>query len=131
MYDRVVATPRLLARWLKSTAYRGLEVILVAPRQSAEADALTQELAQQGCKAIRIQEFDDACTPTTWVAERKRLLQVGLRVKVIIDMVAERTGLIIGCGAAAQFGPSIGQGARLAHCRSGTLKRIGQAQHRA
>ncbi len=70
-----VATPRLLARWMKNTAYRGAEVLVVAPSQGGAADALLSELAQQGCRNARIIRFDDSCTPVDWIAERRRLLQ--------------------------------------------------------
>jgi undecaprenyl-phosphate galactose phosphotransferase/putative colanic acid biosynthesis UDP-glucose lipid carrier transferase len=70
-----VATPRLLARWMNSTAYRGLEVLIVAPSQGDAADALIDELAQQGCRNVRILGFDDTGTAVSWITERRRLLQ--------------------------------------------------------
>ncbi|MEI9995409.1 MAG: exopolysaccharide biosynthesis polyprenyl glycosylphosphotransferase [Rhizomicrobium sp.] len=68
-------TPRLLAGWMRASAYRGLEILVVAPNASADADLLREELAQQGCESIRILGFDDGCNAVDWVGERKRLLQ--------------------------------------------------------
>jgi undecaprenyl-phosphate galactose phosphotransferase/putative colanic acid biosynthesis UDP-glucose lipid carrier transferase len=68
-------TPRLLARWLAMTAYRGLEVLIVAPHGTPSVVALRTELERQGCKSIRTIVFDDGCTPAYWASERRRLLQ--------------------------------------------------------
>ncbi len=67
--------PRLLARWLQNNTYRGLEVLIVAPRDCAGAEAVAGELGAQGCKAIRRLAFDDRCGPVAWIQERKHLLQ--------------------------------------------------------
>ncbi len=56
-----VLTPRLLARWMTTNAYRGLEVLIVAPHRSGSAAALFAELTERGCTNIRAIEFDDAC----------------------------------------------------------------------
>ncbi|MEJ0027257.1 MAG: exopolysaccharide biosynthesis polyprenyl glycosylphosphotransferase [Rhizomicrobium sp.] len=70
-----VLTPRLLARWMTTNAYRGLEVLIIAPHRSGSTAALFAELAQRGCMNIRAIEFDDACTGAPWAGERRRLLQ--------------------------------------------------------
>ncbi len=67
--------PRLLARWMASTAYRGLEVIILAPRSALGTAALHAELSHQGCTSIRSIEFDDRCSATAWITERRRVLQ--------------------------------------------------------
>ncbi|MEI9886057.1 MAG: exopolysaccharide biosynthesis polyprenyl glycosylphosphotransferase [Rhizomicrobium sp.] len=68
-------TPRLLARWFANTAYRGLEVLIVAPHRAAGMVALCAELKRQGCQNIRAIGFDDRCAPAAWVGERRRVLQ--------------------------------------------------------
>ncbi len=70
-----VMTPRLLAGWMKESAYRGIDVLIVAPPEDGAARALSDELGQQGCKNIRLLEFDDGCSGMEWLGERRRLLQ--------------------------------------------------------
>ena len=67
--------PRVLSRWLADTAYRGMEVLIVAPQHASGAAALRAELEQQGCRSIRRIKFDDDCTAVSWIGERQRVLQ--------------------------------------------------------
>ncbi|HXC56152.1 MAG TPA: exopolysaccharide biosynthesis polyprenyl glycosylphosphotransferase [Rhizomicrobium sp.] len=69
------ATPRILARWLDGSAYRGMEVLIVAPHTAKGLTQLRAELARQGCRSIRTIGFDDGYSSLSWPLERRRLLQ--------------------------------------------------------
>ena len=68
-------TPRVLSRWLENSAYRGTEILIIAPHLAPGLEALWGELDRQGCQSIRTIAFDDECSQITWVSERRRLLQ--------------------------------------------------------
>jgi Undecaprenyl-phosphate glucose phosphotransferase len=70
-----IATPRFLARLMKSSTYRGQDALIVSPAGYEPADAVAGELAQLGCNRIHRLAFDDHCAPVDWPLERKRLLQ--------------------------------------------------------
>ena len=71
-----LVTPRLLAQWSATNAYRGMEILIVAPCADERADRLRATLAALGGRQVRVIEFNDRCaTSAEWDGERRRTVQ--------------------------------------------------------
>ena len=70
-----VFAPRILARTLYANAYRGSEVILAIPQESASTETMSHELRTRGCQGLHTIVFDGACKAIEWPNERQRLLK--------------------------------------------------------
>lgn len=70
-----LTAPRLLAQWFATNAYRGMEVLVVAPLGEERAARLCTMLGDLGARNVTIIEYDDKAGAAGWADERRRTAQ--------------------------------------------------------
>jgi Undecaprenyl-phosphate glucose phosphotransferase len=69
-----VLVPRALARTRYANAYRGSEVIIVAPQGHPVLGPISSDLRARGCAGVHVIEYHGSCADGVWPEERERLV---------------------------------------------------------
>jgi undecaprenyl-phosphate galactose phosphotransferase/putative colanic acid biosynthesis UDP-glucose lipid carrier transferase len=73
-----IGAPRIVAQIGQTSAYRGLDAIVLAARNNAGVTPFLDELRRRGCAAPRVIAFDPDGDSETWAGERLRLVRRAL-----------------------------------------------------
>ncbi|HUO93162.1 MAG TPA: exopolysaccharide biosynthesis polyprenyl glycosylphosphotransferase [Rhizomicrobium sp.] len=70
-----IYVPRILARTIYASTYRGSEIIVAAARGCPILPQISHELRSRGCAGVHTIEFDAECANIDWPGERQKLLK--------------------------------------------------------